>query len=148
MRVADGKAMSSGKLQENILSTYFTLRLGIIVLAFALPVILYVGGRVWGGIPDLPGSMSAYDDENGGTMRDWFVGILCTVGAFLYLYKGFSPLENILLNLAGGFAVGVAMIPCNCWHGATMPGTSCTSSPPSRSSSPWPASPSSAPATP
>jgi hypothetical protein len=32
----------------------------------------------------------------------------------MYLYKGFSTLENILLNLAGAFAVGVAMVPCNC----------------------------------
>lgn len=120
MAVAMGKAMTSGKLQDNILSTYFTLRYGIVVLAFALPVILYVGGR-FSGIPDLLGSMSAYYGEHDYAMRNWLVGILWTIGAFLYLYKGFSTLENVLLNLAGIFAVGVAMIPCNCWHGAAEP---------------------------
>jgi len=51
-------------------------------------------------------------------MRNWFVGILWAVGSFLYLYKGFSTTENVVLNFAGLFAVSVAMIPCNCWDGA------------------------------
>lgn len=109
------RGMSSNELQKNILSTYFTLRMGIVVLSFLFPLILYFGGRWWGGIHDLATSMSAYYGENDGTMRNWFVGILWTVGSFLYLYKGFSQLENVLLNLAGGFAVATAMIPCNCW---------------------------------
>ncbi len=109
--------MSSSELQDNILSTYFTLRAGIVVMAFALPVILYVVGW-WNGIPSLLPSMSAYYGDHDYAVRDWFVGILCTVGAFLYLYKGFSTRENILLNLAGIFAIGVAMIPCNCWDAA------------------------------
>jgi hypothetical protein len=112
------QAMSSDKLQANILSTYFTLRLGIVVLSVALPLVLYFGGLWFGGIPYLGSSMSAYYGENGGTLRNWLVGILWAVGSFLYLYKGFSLLENVLLNLAGGFAVGIAMVPCNCWRGA------------------------------
>jgi hypothetical protein len=113
--------MTPEKLQKNILSTYFTLRVGIVVLSVGLPVVLYVGGRWWGAIPELATSMSAYYGEHAGAMRNWFVGILCTVGSFLYLYKGFSDLENVLLNLAGGFAVGVAMVPCNCWSDAVGP---------------------------
>jgi hypothetical protein len=111
--------MTSDKLQQNILSTYFTLRMGIVVLSVLLPVILYVGGKV-GGI-DLLNSMSAYYGGHSGLMRNWLVGILWTVGSFLYLYKGYSTLENILLNFAGSFAVGVAMIPCNCWPEAIGP---------------------------
>jgi hypothetical protein len=110
--------MTSNKLQANILSTYFTLRMGIVVLSVALPLILYFGGVWFGGIPYLGSSMSAYYGENGGTLRNWLVGILWAVGAFLYLYKGFSVLENVLLNLAGAFAIGIAMAPCNCWRGA------------------------------
>jgi hypothetical protein len=105
--------MTSDKLQKNILSTYFTLRMGIVVLSVALPLILYFGGKL-GGI-DLLNSMSAYYGAHGGLMRNWLVGILWVVGSFLYLYKGYSTLENILLNLAGAFAVGVGMVPCNCW---------------------------------
>lgn len=46
-------------------------------------------------------------------MRVWFVGLLFSIGAFLYLYKGFSKRENIALNLAGMFAWGVALFPMN-----------------------------------
>jgi hypothetical protein len=115
------RGVSSEKLQHDILNTYFTLRMGIVFLSTMLPLILYFGGMLWGGIHSLASSMSAYYGENGGTMRDWFVGILWTVGSFLYLYKGFSELENILLNIAGGFAVVVAMIPCNCWNDGIGP---------------------------
>jgi hypothetical protein len=111
--------MKSDELEKNILNTYFSLRLGIVVLSVALPLILYFGGRRE-CIP-LLNSMSAYYGDHGGLMRDWFVGILWTVGSFLYLYKGYSVVENVALNLAGGFAIGVAMIPCNCWNGALGP---------------------------
>lgn len=106
-------------LRKNILSTYFTLRLGIVILSVLLPLVLYFGGKLH-GIP-LADSMSAYYGEHQGEMRNWFVGILWTIGSFLYLYKGFSRLENILLNLAGAFAIGVAMVPCNCWTEAQGP---------------------------
>ena len=101
--------MSARKLQDNILSTYFTLRLGIVVLSIALPLILFFSGP-------LRDSMSAYYGTSG-YQRNVFVGILWAVGSFLYLYKGYSTGENILLNFAGTFAVAVAMVPCNCWEG-------------------------------
>jgi len=98
------------KLEDNILSTYFSLRMGIVLLSVALPLILYFSGP-------LLNSMSAYYGR-GGFLQAVFVGILWAVGSFLYLYKGYSTLENVLLDLAGVFAVLVAMIPCNCWPGA------------------------------
>lgn len=55
--------------------------------------------------------MSAYYHAGGGAMRDEFVGILFAVGAFLYLYKGYTIQENYALNLAGFFAVLVAIFP-------------------------------------
>ncbi len=113
--------VKSDELQKNILSTYFSLRLGIVVLSVGLPVMLSLGGVWWGQIGHLAPSMSAYYGEGGGSMRNWFVGVLWGVGWFLYAYQGFSALENSLLNLAGLFAIGVAMIPCNCWNGATGP---------------------------
>lgn len=44
-------------------------------------------------------------------MRSWFVGTLFVLGASLYLYRGFSERENLWLNSAGTFAVGVALFP-------------------------------------
>ena len=44
-------------------------------------------------------------------MRNWFVGTLFVVGVCLYLIKGFSKWENILLTIAGILAVCVAIFP-------------------------------------
>lgn len=108
-----GKSMTAEDLRRNMMSTYFTLRLGIVALSFALPLLLLgyslmTHGRL------VEGSMSAFYGADGGAMRNYFVGILWAIGFFLILYKGFSPLEDWLLNFAGGFAVFTAMTPCNC----------------------------------
>src|SRR6476646_10556851 len=108
------KQMTGEDLRKNILSTYFTLRMGIVVLSAALPVGLYAYSLdVDHGLVET--SMSAFYGAYEGAMRNWFVGVLCGVGAFLILYQGFSRLEDWLLNLAGGFAVCTALTPCNCW---------------------------------
>jgi hypothetical protein len=105
--------MKPDALQKHISSTYFGLRLGIVVFSFALPVVLYLGGRIRRGL-DLAPSISDYYFWGEGLMRDWFVGILFAVAGFLYLYKGFSQLENVLLNAGGMFLAAVALIPCDC----------------------------------
>src|SRR5258705_1028077 len=110
-------------LQEHILGTYFDLRRGIALFGFALPVLLAGVGWIL-GIP-IQGSISAYYHATAiavscrvtatalpaGTLRNEFVGILIAVGAFLFLYRGFSRSENIALNLAGIFSVVVALVP-------------------------------------
>jgi hypothetical protein len=101
------------ELQKHILSTYLSLRIGIAAIGMAFPLILAVGGYFYAGLC-LQGSMSAYYHAvgpSGRTMRDWFVGILFAVGVFLYLYKGFSRIEDYLLNVAGVFSIGIAIFP-------------------------------------
>jgi hypothetical protein len=110
--------MKSDELEEHIRGTYFGLRVGLVVMAFLFPIVLWGGGRFGYGLP-LQGSMSAYyhanmgppDLSGQGAMRNWFVGVLFAVGACLYLYKGFSKTENVTLNSAGIFAVGIALFP-------------------------------------
>jgi hypothetical protein len=98
------------KLREHILSTYLTLRYGIILIGALLPIVVYAVGR-FNGVA-LQDSISAYYwAGDGAPSRDWFVGLLFAVAAFLYLYKVFSGAENIALNLAAIFAVGVAVFP-------------------------------------
>lgn len=97
-----------GGLQQHIASTYFNLRFGMGVIAALLPGGLWVGGAL-GDHEPLRCSMSAYYYSP--TMRDPFVGALVALGAFLYLYKGFSTKENWALNLAGALAIGIAMVP-------------------------------------
>jgi hypothetical protein len=99
------------RLEKHFLSSYFNLRVGIAILALLFPMFLWIGGALQGiGIQD---SMSAYYHAAAGdrSMRDFFVGILFAVGVFLFLYKGYSPLENGALNLAGILAVIVAIFP-------------------------------------
>jgi hypothetical protein len=119
--------MKSSELQDHVFATYVSLRFGMAVVAIAFPIWLWAGGAMQ-GIP-LQDSMSAYYHAVFGdkSMRNWFVGLLFALGILLHLYKGFSKQENIVLNFAGFFAVGVAIIPMewNCgdvcrkltWHG-------------------------------
>ncbi len=111
------------KLQGHIAGTYASLRIGVGVVGVALPVLLWLGGWIGDSEP-LRSSMSAYYYSP--TMGDTFVGTLVTVGVILYLYKGFSVSEDWGLNLAGVFAVEVALVPTDppgalvravTWHG-------------------------------
>lgn len=105
--------MKPDALQKHFAGTYFGLRLAIVVFSFALPLILYFGARIHGVVVLAP-SISDYYFWEKGVMRDWFVGILFAVAGFLYLYKGFSKLENVLLNIGGVLLAAVALIPCAC----------------------------------
>lgn len=105
MQASDADA---GQLQQHMSGTYFSLRVGMGVLAAALPPLLWIGGRLGDGEP-LRCSIRAY--YHSPAMRDVFVGALVAIGAFLYLYKGFSRQENWALNLGGALAVGIAMVP-------------------------------------
>lgn len=95
-------------LRRHITRTYLSLRIGIGVIGIALPILLWLGGRIFDHEP-LRESMSAYYYSV--AMRDSFVGLLVTIGVVLYLYKGFSTAENWILNVAGALAVGIAMVP-------------------------------------
>ncbi len=105
------KPMKPDELQQHVFATYRSLRVGIAVIAIIFPLLLWFGGSYL-DIP-LQKSMSDYYHavSGGHSMRDWFVGILFAVGAFLYLYRGFSWQEDWALNLAGLFAVGIAIFP-------------------------------------
>lgn len=106
----------SRELWQHFSDTYFSLRLGLAVLAFAMPLVLYLYGKFRHGL-DLQPSMSAYfwaaATEQCATfpMRTIFVGFLFAIGVGLYLYKGLTTLENYLLNAAALCASLVAIYP-------------------------------------
>jgi hypothetical protein len=110
--------MTAEDLRQNMLSTYFHLRLGIVVFSAALPWLL-VGYSLVAHGEFKENSMSAFYGAYGGAMRDYFVGILWAVGSFLVLYKGFSVAEDWALNGAGACAVLLSVNPCYCWTGVT-----------------------------
>jgi hypothetical membrane protein len=75
--------------------------------------------RISGSEVDLKLTPSAKDKMNEpGTMRNWFVGLLFAIGTLLYVNQGHSRKEDIVLSLAGLFAVGVALFPMP-WDGFT-----------------------------
>ena len=105
---------SSSELQEHMLWTYYGLRVGLSAVGLALPILVSGTGAVLHEV-GLESSISDYYHSEARlpwlTTRDIFVGGLIAVGACLYLYKGFSNKENVALNLAGVFAVFVALLP-------------------------------------
>jgi len=104
----------SGELQDHIFGTYISLRYGLGGLGATLPLVLAGIGIAHGlGVQS---SMSAYYwaaavADGSPPSRDWLVGSLFAVAASLYMYKGFTPFENAVLNTAGVFAAGVALFP-------------------------------------
>lgn len=93
-------------LKDHIYGTYFSSRMGLIVVGFSLPIILFIGGLVYGKM--LQPSFSQYYHT---PMRNIFVGLLFGISAVLFLYKGFSDRENWSLNIAAVCLLFVALFP-------------------------------------
>jgi hypothetical protein len=92
--------------EENLRKTYFGLRLGLVVLALLLALsilIQIVSFRC------LQSSISAYYYYT--PVRSVFVAALCAIGAGLVIYRGSSPVENALLDIAGFLAFVIAFVP-------------------------------------
>lgn len=68
-------------------------------------------------------SLPASDKGASGTMRNWFVGLLFAIGTLLYVNQGHSRKEDIALNFAGLFAIGIALFPMrwNCFTHSFSP---------------------------
>ena len=103
--------MLSVDIDRHIFQTYKTLRWGIAGLALSFPVVLVVLGLIL-GVDGIAKSWSSYYHLSPVT-RDVLVGFLCAIGVFFILYRGYSPKENIALNVGGFFAICVAMFPTN-----------------------------------
>lgn len=121
-------------IQDQINRTYFSLRWAAATIGLAFPLILTIGGGFNhltirdslsayyhaynhpGGTSslsasDIPCSFKPSEIPEEGPMRNEFVGLLFAIGAVLYVNKGHTDKENILLNVAGAFAWGIALFP-------------------------------------
>lgn len=129
-------------VQRQMMATFLSLRIGVGLIGIVFPFLLWGGGKIAGF--HLADSMSAYYHANRdcidpklpepeapctveplptgtGPMRNWFVGVLFVMGVCLYLIKGFSKWENLLLTIAGILAVCVAIFPMP-WTGGNVSG--------------------------
>lgn len=86
---------------QNAVMSYIGLRRSIGVIGIALPFVLMALGG------DHRSSISSYYYSS---MRDLFVGSMIAVGVFLLSYR-FGQLDDMLGNIAGVAAIGVALFP-------------------------------------
>ncbi|MBL7776668.1 MAG: hypothetical protein JNK66_00075 [Chitinophagales bacterium] len=99
------------KLPESI--HYLTLRQLLGWLGILLPIIL-AAWSLFGACGEVQESISAYYYT---PLRNVFIGILCSIALFLVSYTGYPKepnervSENVLTNIAGFLALGVAFFP-------------------------------------
>ena len=104
--------------EDPMLVSYRELRRAMGMIGIALPVALLIGGLLFteGGIRD---SISSYYWSP--TMRGVLVGSLCSIGVFLWSYRGEFKWDNAAGNLACVAAVSVALFPCSPPEGSEAP---------------------------
>ena len=103
----------TGNLRKNDVFTYRRLRRAIGYLGFVLPVVLVAFSFIPYFKTELQPSISDYYYSN---LRDIYTGTLAAVGLFMICYKGHGNIsiwknDQLLTNVAGVMAIGVALIP-------------------------------------
>lgn len=103
------------KFENYDIFTYRRIRRAIGYLGISLPVLLVVLSFISFFETPVQHSISHYYYTN---LREIFTGALCAVGLFLICYKGRGNIsvwknDNLLTNIAGVMALGVALFPTN-----------------------------------
>ena len=103
----------SNDISDAIHLTYRRIRKTIGYLGISLPILLVVFSLIPFFKTEIQPSISDYYYTN---LREVFTGTLCAVGLFLIRYKGYShekflKNDNLLTNVAGVMAFGVALFP-------------------------------------
>ena len=98
----------SSTAPEGVLVSYLTLRRVVGAFGVALPVVVAVWGFALCHCAELRPSISDYYAVR---TRDVFVGMLFTIGWFLFSYRGYERQDDVAGNLACLFALGVALFP-------------------------------------
>lgn len=109
------------QLQDLMARSFFAMRWGLLAIGVLLPPVLLVGAHLQHPGHRAPLSISGYYHTG---MRNVFVGAVVTIGVLMLLYRAFNVIENVLLNVAGIAAIGVALFPVAPDAGATDGATS------------------------
>jgi surface polysaccharide O-acyltransferase-like enzyme len=96
--------------------SYYTMRRAVGLMALTLPFMLAVGSilaSLLGPNHALPHPLlqRSISDYYYTPMRNFYVGVLCAIGAFLACSRGYDVYDEITGYLAGAFAFGVAFFP-------------------------------------
>lgn len=109
------RELQAAHSRERMVISFLWLRILVGAVGFLLPIILLVGGMLYGMQDNPDSSISAYYFS---PMRDWFVGILWVIGGFLIGYNGRKRSnrkysDGLFCSWAGLFLIMVAMFPTN-----------------------------------
>jgi len=88
--------------------SFQTIRRAVGFLGLLLPAVLVAGTYLFSICRQIEPSISHYYYTS---MREVFVGTLCSVSLFLFTYKGYSRLDSLASNAAGFFILLVAIFP-------------------------------------
>jgi hypothetical protein len=94
---------------QEMVVNYLIMRKSLGVLGLSLPVILIIGNLILSNSQVIMDSISEYYYTG---MRNVFVGLLCCIALFLFSYKGYGYLDDLLGNIGCISAFGVAFSQC------------------------------------
>ena len=92
---------------RTLVISYLGIRRAIGVVGLLLPVLLGPVGWLVLGI-EIQDNMSSYYHTQ---LRDVFVGAMCTIGIFLFCYRGYDWIESWSANFGCLSALGLAFFP-------------------------------------
>ncbi|MCH8848813.1 MAG: DUF998 domain-containing protein [Chloroflexi bacterium] len=98
--------MSNGGTGDRLRVSFLDLRRVVGILAVTLPLLLALWGFAICGCVGIEDSLSDYYHLRTG---DLFVGILFGIALFLFAYRGYERRDDIAGDVAGVFALGVAL---------------------------------------
>lgn len=90
--------------------SYTTLRRTLGIIGITFPIVLLIGSLIIDNCAEVQSSISNYYHTRMGNV---FVGYLCSIGLFLWAYKGYpgAKWDNIAGNIACVLALTVAFLP-------------------------------------
>ena len=97
-----------GDQHTSLTFSYLALRKAVGWIGILLPFVLMLGGRLIFREDLTIKNISLYYYTG---MRNVYVGALCSIGLYLFFYKGYDQWDNWANNLAGFFAVIIALFP-------------------------------------
>lgn len=108
--------MKSKEQDQRLTYSYLHLRKAVGWIGMLLPFVLILGLWLLFSDEETPTSISHYYHTS---IRSVFVGALCAVALFMFFYTGYTKTDNILGNITGLFAIGVAWFPATEMAGET-----------------------------
>ncbi len=100
--------MNPNDTHSDQIHSYLALRKAVGWIGILLPFVLMLGGFLFFNEVSILRNISLYYHSG---MRDVFVGAICAIALFMFFYKGYDNWDNWAGNLAGFFALGIALFP-------------------------------------